>query len=178
MTGAAVPTMGVEEEFFLVDPVSRTPQPASRSVVPRAAAELGELVSGEFALCQLEVKTPPRADADQVRADLVRLRAAADAAAAAEGLRLCASGTPVLAGRMPPPIGDHPRYAAGLAQFRSMMDDFTVCSMHVHVHVPDPEVAVRVSNHLRPWLSLLVGLSANSPFSQGVDTSGSLYVYG
>jgi carboxylate-amine ligase len=45
-----------------------------------------------------------------------------------------------------------------------------VCSLHVHVHLPDRELAVLVSNHLRRWLPLLLAISANSPFHRGVDT--------
>lgn len=170
MTVTRVPTMGVEEEFFLIDPASRTPQPAGGSVVARAAGVVGEFVSGEFSRYQLEVKTPPCADAHALRAELVRLRAAANAAADAEGLRLCACGTPVLADCMPPAVGDHPRYRAGVEQYRAMLDDFAVCSLHIHIHLPDRELAVRVANHLRPWLPLLVALSANSPFHHGKDT--------
>jgi carboxylate-amine ligase len=167
---AAVPTIGVEEEHFLIDPVTRTPQAAEASVVARAAARLGDLISGEFYRTQIEIKTPPCVAAGQLRAELIELRAGASAAAAEEGLRLSASGTPVLAESGPPAIGDHPRYRAGVAQYRAMLDDFLVCSLHVHVHLPDREVAILVSNHLRPWLPLLIAMSANSPFHQGVDT--------
>jgi carboxylate-amine ligase len=164
------PTIGVEEEYLLVDPDSRTPQAAGPRVVARAATDLGDSVSGEFTQYQIEVKTPPCADAAQLRTELLRLRASVVAAACAEGLRLCASGTPVLGTSESTPVGDHPRYRAGVAQYRGMLEDFTVCSMHVHVHLPDRELAVSVSNHLRPWLPLLVAMSANSPFHQGRDT--------
>jgi carboxylate-amine ligase len=169
VTGTA-PTIGVEEEHFLIDPDSRTPQPAAAGVVSRAAPDLGELISGEFTRYQIEIKTPPCIEAGQLRAELARLRASAAAAASAEGLRLCASGTPVLTGCGPTAVGDHPRYRAGVRQYRAMLDDFMVCSLHVHIHLPDRELAVRVSNHLRPWLPLLVAVSANSPFHQGNDT--------
>jgi carboxylate-amine ligase len=162
--------MGVEEEFFLVDPDRRTPQPAADRVIARVADEVGELVSGEFTRLQVEVKTPPCATADELRRALVRVRAAASAAAASEGVRLCASGTAVLAADAPAPVGDHPRYRAGLEQYRAMLDDFTVNSVHIHVHLPERELAVLVSNHLRPWLPLLISMSANSPFCQGKDT--------
>lgn len=169
MTEAA-PTFGVEEEHFLIDPVSRTPQPGAADVVARAAPELGDLIDGEFFRSQLEIKTSPCHEAGQLRAELTNLRASASAAAAEAGLRLCASGTPVLAESGPPAVGDHPRYRAGVAQYRAMLEDFMVCSLHVHIHLPDRELAVLVSNHLRPWLPLLVAVSANSPFHQGVDT--------
>ena len=170
MTASRVPTMGVEEEFFLIDPASRLPQPFGERVVKRAADDIGDLVSGEFTQFQLEVKTPPCTVASHLRAELARLRAAADIAASAEGVRVCASGTAVLDGSGPPAVGSHPRYRAGLAQYRAMMDDFALCSLHVHVHLPERDVAVWVCNHLRPWLPLLVALSANSPFYHGVDT--------
>jgi glutamate---cysteine ligase / carboxylate-amine ligase len=167
---AAVPTLGVEEEHFLIDPASRTPQPAAARVVARAQPHLGDLISGEFTLSQIEIKTPPCVEAERLRAELTNLRTSAADAAAAEGVQLCASGTPVLASSGPTAVGDHPRYRAGVAQYRAMIDDFMVCSLHVHVDLPDRELAVRVSNHLRPWLPLLVAVSANSPFHQGIDT--------
>lgn len=162
--------MGVEEEFFLVDPLHRIPQPRSGEVIGRVPSEFAELVSGEFTLHQLEIRTPPCVDADQLHAELLRVRAAANAAAVAEGLRLCATGTPVLADRPAVVSRDHPRYGAGVAQYRAMLDDFVLCSVHIHVHLPDRELAIRVSNRLRPWLPILVALSANSPFHHGVDT--------
>jgi carboxylate-amine ligase len=57
-----------------------------------------------------------------------------------------------------------------LDQYRAMLDDFDISAMHVHVHLPERELAVLVANHLRPWLPLLVALSANSPFCDGRDT--------
>jgi glutamate---cysteine ligase / carboxylate-amine ligase len=51
--------MGVEKEYFLVDPASRTPQPAAAAVVARVVPDLGDLICGEFTRYQAEVKTPP-----------------------------------------------------------------------------------------------------------------------
>lgn len=164
-----IPTVGVEEEFLLVEPDSGRPQPAAAAVVAAAEADLGAQVCGEFTKCQIEIRTSPCTDVGQLRDELARLRSAAARAAISEGLRLCASGTPVVAAEVSP-VADHPRYRAGVAQYRSMLDDFMVCSTHVHVYLPDRELAVRVSNHLRPWLPLLIAVSANSPFHQGDDT--------
>ncbi|MFG1932803.1 glutamate--cysteine ligase [Mycobacterium sp. NPDC048908] len=165
-----IATIGVEEEFILVDPDDLRPRPAAAAVVTRVAHELGDRISGEFTRYQVETKTSPCDDAEQLRAELRLTRAAAARAAASEGLRLCASGTPVLDHRGPAAVGELPRYRAGIAQYRTMLDDFLVCSLHVHVHLPDRELAVLVSNHLRCWLPLLLAVSANSPFHRGVDT--------
>jgi glutamate---cysteine ligase / carboxylate-amine ligase len=164
------PTIGVEEEHFVVDPVTRAPAQAGPEVVARAAKTLSDSVCCEFSRSQVELKTQPCGDAAELRQQLRRLRSAVAAAAAAEGLRLCACGTPVVGGGEPVTVGEHPRYRAGLEQFRGMLDDFGVCAAHVHVHLPDRGLAVLVANHLRPWLPTLVALSANSPFCQGRDT--------
>jgi carboxylate-amine ligase len=37
-----------------------------------------------------------------------------------------------------------------MSQYRAMLDDFSVCAVHVHIHVPDLETAVLAGNHLRP----------------------------
>ena len=167
---AAAPTIGVEEEYFLVDPDNRAPRSAADRVVARARATMGESVSCEFTQFQIEVRTRPCSTASALRADLVGLRAGVGAAAAAEGLRVCATGTPVLQAGEPWALGDHPRYRAGVQQYRGMLDDFAVCALHAHVHLPDRERAVLIGNHLRPWLPLLVALAANSPFDRGRDT--------
>ncbi|MFF3341175.1 glutamate--cysteine ligase [Streptomyces flavidovirens] len=168
--GAHVPTVGVEEEYFLIHPRTRQLEPASARVLPRASAVVGDLVSGEFTQYQIEGKTPPCTATEELRKELTRVRAAAVTAAREEDLRLCASGTPVMRGGVPADIGDHPRYRAGADQYRAMLDDFALSALHVHVHLPDREVGVLVTNHLRPWLPLLVAMSANSPFHQGRDT--------
>lgn len=162
--------IGVEEEFLLVDPVTRRPEAAGARVVARAATTLGDLVSCEFSRYQFEAKTPPCVDVMQLRQSLLWLRTEAAAAAATEGLRICATGTPVVGNGVPAPVADHPRYHAGIRQYRGMLDDFAVCALHIHVGLADREVAVLTANHIRPWLPLLVALSANSPFHQGRDT--------
>lgn len=166
----ASPTIGVEEEHFLVDPESRLPGEAGAAVVARAAKTMGDSVCGEFSRSQIELRTSPCQDAADLRRELLALRSAVAVAAAAEGLRLCAAGTPVIGTGGPLAVGDHPRYRAGLEQYRGMMDDFDVCAVHVHTYLPDRELAVLVANHLRPWLPLLVALAANSPFCHGRPT--------
>ncbi|MFI2612808.1 YbdK family carboxylate-amine ligase [Kitasatospora sp. NPDC018619] len=168
--GRAVPTVGVEEEYFVVDPASRAVVAAGPRLAARAAGVLGDLVSGEFTDLQVEARTPPCATMDELSAVLSRLRRELAACAAREGLAVCPSATPVLGGGDAVPVGDHPRYRAGAELFRAMVDDLAVCALHVHVCLPDREVAALVGNHLRPWLPLLVEMSANSPFRCGRDT--------
>ncbi|GAA0383335.1 glutamate--cysteine ligase [Microbispora corallina] len=167
---AACPLVGVEEEYLLVDPVTREVAPGAAAVVERAAAELGGRAGTEITRFQVEARTDPCSHAAELEAQLRGMRAVVAAAARAEGLAAVASGTPVLGDAVPPPITDHPRYGVGIATYRALHDEQSICAGHVHVHLPDRERAVLVSNHLRPWLPVLIALTANSPFWTGRDT--------
>ncbi|MGW5055635.1 carboxylate-amine ligase [Actinokineospora sp. NPDC004072] len=164
------PLVGVEEEHFLVDPVSRGVVGAGETVVVGAAGVLGGLVAGEFNNCQIEVRTAPHGGWRGLREDLVRARRVVAGVARERGVRLCAVAMPVVGGGRMADIGGNPRYQASVDKYRSMMADFAVSAMHVHVEVPDKREAVLVLNHLRPWLPLLVALTANSAFYDGRDT--------
>ncbi|GAA3795640.1 glutamate--cysteine ligase [Sphaerisporangium flaviroseum] len=167
---AVCPLMGVEEEYLVVDPATRQVAPRAGEVVERAADELGEQVGTEITRFQVETKTTPCAGVSDLEAQLRRMRAVVAAAAAERGLAVIASGTPVLGEAVPPPITDDPRYAVGIANYRALHDEQSICAGHVHVHLPDRERAVLVSNHIRPWLPVLIALMSNSPFWLGRDT--------
>ncbi|WP_308249851.1 carboxylate-amine ligase [Sphaerisporangium fuscum] len=160
----------MEEEYLVVDPVTREVAPEAAAVVEAASGELGARVCTEITRFQVEAKTDPCAGIGDLEAQLRAMRAVVAEAARRQGLAVVASGTPVLGDAVPPPITDHPRYGVGIANYRSLHDEQSICAGHVHVHLPDRERAVLVSNHLRPWLPVLIALMANSPFWTGRDT--------
>ncbi|HEU5161047.1 MAG TPA: glutamate--cysteine ligase [Streptosporangiaceae bacterium] len=162
--------MGVEEEYLVVDPGTRAVVPCAAAVLEPAAAQLGEFAAAEITKFQVEAKTPPCADLSELAEQLRRMRSIMGAAAAGLGLGIIASGTAVLGDVVPPPINEHPRYELGIQTYRALHDEQSVCAGHVHVHLPDRERALLVSNHVRPWLPVLIALMANSPFWMGRDT--------
>jgi carboxylate-amine ligase len=165
-----VPRFGIEEEFLLVDPATRAVAPYAAAVLDRARPTLGDQVSGEITKFQLETKTQPCHNSAELLGQLVRAREQLATAAAAEGLRIVATGTPVLGAFIPPPIIDGDRAARGTATFRGLHDEQTICAVHVHVEMPDRERAVLISNHLRPYLPTFIALTANSPYWAERDT--------
>ncbi|MFC7385173.1 carboxylate-amine ligase [Sphaerisporangium rhizosphaerae] len=167
---AVCPLMGVEEEYLVVDPATREVSPWGARIVERAAVTMGDRVCTEITKFQVEAKTAPCAGVAELEGQLRRMRAAVAAAARDEGLALVASGTAVLGQVVPPPINDDPRYGVGVATYRALHDELSICAGHVHVHLPDRERAVLVGNHVRPWLPVLIALMANSPFWAGRDT--------
>jgi carboxylate-amine ligase len=166
----SVPRFGVEEEFLLVDPVTRAVAPRAAAVLDRARPALGDRASGEITKFQVETKTLPCHRAEELLGQLTAAREDLAAAAAAEGLRIVASGTPVLGAFIPPPITEGARQDRGTANFRGLHDEQSICAVHVHVEMADRERAVLVSNHLRPYLPTLIALAANSPYWAERDT--------
>ncbi|MFB4310237.1 glutamate--cysteine ligase [Actinomadura sp. GTD37] len=172
-TRAPGPSIGVEEEFLLVDAVSGECVPDAERVLaaagPHRWAATGGSFQPELLTSQVEAATGVCHDMADLGAQLRFGRARLAAAAREGGALLVAAGTPVLDGRPPPPArGD--RFAAIMAAYGDVVEDYQACGCHVHVGVPDRDTAVAVVNHLRPWLPVLVALSANSPFDHGRDT--------
>ncbi|MER6075590.1 glutamate--cysteine ligase [Streptomyces sp. NPDC001817] len=163
-------TVGIEEEFLLIEPDSRALSPRGPQLVGEAAGELGDRVGTELTRYQVELRTDPHTCVKEADDQIRSTRTAAARAAARLGLRIASTGTPVLGQAAPVPITPGARYARSAAHFRALDEEQTACACHIHVGLPDPRDAVHVSNHLRPWLPVLTALSANSPFQGGRDT--------
>ncbi|UNM16616.1 glutamate--cysteine ligase [Streptomyces formicae] len=170
--GWVVPTMGVEEEFFLVDRRTRAPVPRGPQVIAQAAPLLGEQIQAEFYRCMVEICTQPMLSCADLRAELAGLRATVADAARDAGCLLLASGTPVVPSPGPVPVTDTPRYRRMESRYRVVVDDgaSTTCGCHVHIGPLDRPQALAVANQLRPWLPVLQALAVNSPLSSGHET--------
>ncbi|MFI0811968.1 glutamate--cysteine ligase [Streptomyces echinatus] len=163
-------TVGAEEEYLLVDPVTRELRAEAHKVVAEAATELGGRVTTEITCYQVEARTDPHTSLARFAEQIRSMRAAVARAAARHGLGVISSGTPVLEQPLPPPMTDGPRYARSVAMFGALDDEQSICACHLHIGIPDIGQALQVSNHLRSRLPVLIALAANSPFWQGRDT--------
>lgn len=161
-------TVGVEEEFLLVDHTGHLSARGSE-VIEAVAEPEGEL-QRELTRCQLESATGICHSADELLYQLRGMRKRLAEQAAGRGLRLLPSGTPVLAEEFPPETTPLPRYHRIAEHFGAIATTMIVCSCHVHVAIPDRATGVLISNHLRPWLPILLALTANSPYHEGRDT--------
>jgi carboxylate-amine ligase len=184
----AVRTVGVEEEFLLVD-ATGTPRPRSERLLAQARAERGgpanngsrpddAEVTGaglehELQQEQAETGTRPRADLGELRADLLGRRLALSRAARAHGVRIAALATSPLP--VDPTPTEHPRYLRMMDEYGATAREQLTCGCHVHVEVSDRSQRVAAITAIRPWLSVLLGLSVNSPFWQGTDTGYASY---
>nr|WP_089158244.1 glutamate--cysteine ligase [Micromonospora sp. NBS 11-29] len=162
-------TLGVEEEFLLLDPATGESMTVADEVRDTLSGTAREQSRQEFRHSMVEMVSPVLSDLTALRECLVALRRAAARAAEAVGARLVAVGaTPVCEAHRPVP--DEQRYHDMSRRFGPVAHDPAVCGCHVHVGVPDRELAVRVCNHLRPWLPVVQALTTNSPLHDGRDT--------
>ncbi|WP_199439731.1 carboxylate-amine ligase [Umezawaea beigongshangensis] len=166
---AAGGTVGVEEEFLLVDPRSGRTAPRADEVLGLVRDGALTRFHGELAATQVEAATGPCVDLDELRSALGEARGRLTAAAGALGLDLVPLGAPPepAAG---PVLSTEERFGRIADTYAAVVEDYEACGCHVHVGVPDAETAIGVLNHLRPWLPTLLALSANSPRHGGRDT--------
>jgi glutamate---cysteine ligase / carboxylate-amine ligase len=160
-----VRTLGVEEEFLLVDPTTGQPQAVGQALL--AMSTEGEL-TGELQQEQLETATKPCRTLDELSAQIRSARSTAAAAATDVGAALVPLATSPLPAE--PTIMPSRRYAEMARRFGLTVAEQLICGCHVHVAVDSPDEGVAVLDRIRPWLAPLLALSANSPFWNGEDS--------
>jgi glutamate---cysteine ligase / carboxylate-amine ligase len=170
-------TVGVEEEVLLVGLDDGRPRPLGEQVIATADADEsgpdGSGVEHEFKREQAEIDSLPHASLEDLAEDLLARRADLAAAAARHGLGVAPVGTSPV-GVRPHPTDDE-RYRTMGRLFGLTAREALSCGCHVHVEVESREEGVAVLDRVRPWLSVLTALSANSPFWQEEDTGYASY---
>ena len=165
-------TVGVEEEFSILDP--QTLELVPRFEQLRAAGEgdqlLRECIAGELISSEIEVISGAGSDLHDALARQRERRRRLFALAAAEGLLLGATGTHPWADYREQPIIDTEHYRRVEQGLKYVAWRNNTFSLHVHVGVRDIDRAVRAVDRLRPELPLLLAISANSPFLDGRDS--------
>ncbi len=157
-------TVGVEEELFLVDPVTGAQTNASTAVQDRIGPVDGT-VERELHACQVELITDICRGAGEAVGTLAGLRRAV----VATGAGLLGSGTHPAAREGEAEITDKQRYE----RIQDLLGDAVatpVGGLHIHIGMPDAETAIKAFNGLRRHLPLLQALAANSPYRHGRDT--------
>ena len=173
--GGVGATLGVEEEFHLLDPVDGGLVPGAVDVVSEAAAAGGPDVEPELLQSTVETATPVCRSLDEVRASVVAARRSLLAAAAEVGLRVAACGTVPDSGRRLPGIFPKRRYEELAEEYQQVAREQMVCACQVQVGVPDRELAVALLPRVQPWLPVLLALSVSSPYFDRRDTGYGSY---
>jgi carboxylate-amine ligase len=144
-------------------------------VLPQARPELGDRAQPELYRSQVEMNTPVCATLGEVREAVRRSRRALVEAAGREGLRLAAAATHPFSHWRDQAVTDKTRYHNLAEDYRQVFREQVVFGCHVHVGIEDREAAIQTMNRVRPWLPVLLALSANSPYWLGADTGYASY---
>ena len=169
-------TIGVEEEFCIVDAGTGELRPLGERVLPLAKEVLDGQVEAELNRSQIETGTQVCRTLAEVRAELDRLRRLLREAAARAGCSVVSAGTHPTASPEDSSINpSKERYRRLERDFQAVAREQLVNGCHVHVGIPDRDLAIDVLNRTRPWLPTVIALAANSPFWSGVDSGYASY---
>ncbi len=164
-------TLGIEEEFYVVDEYGRPTSGTDELVYEGDPPELlDDRLDHELFKCVIETQTPLIERPEDAREQLLAVREALASYADRNGFGIAAAGLHPLAKWRELEHAEKPRYRAQLDRIQYPQHRNTTAGLHVHVGVDDPDKAVWVANELRWHVPVMLALSANSPYWNGFDT--------
>jgi len=161
-------TIGVEEEYILVDPESRSAVPnPPKGFMEDCREAIGPRVTPEFLRCQIEIATGICTTVSEARAEIADLRSTIARIAKQYDMRLMAASTHPFTPwtQQMPTKGE--RYQQLDADMKGAIRRMMICGMHVHIGLSDPELRIDVQNQMRYFLPHMLALSTSSPFWEG-----------
>ena len=169
-------TLGLEEEYLLVDPASRDLVAAPPAeFMQRCQDRLGERVTHELLQAQVEVGTTVCENVGVVRAQLMELRATVAATAREFGMAMIAASTHPFANWRAQKKVEKERYRVLARDMQTLASRLVICGMHVHAGIEDEEIRIDLMNQATYFLPHLLALSSSSPFWEGQPTGLKAY---
>jgi carboxylate-amine ligase len=168
-------TLGIEEEFQIIDPETRELRSHIQQILADRKVLLKEHVKAEMHQSVVELGTEICVDTAAARQQVVQLRSELAAVAARAGLKIASAGTHPFSHWMNQVITDNERYETIVKDMQQIARANLIFGLHVHVGIPDREEAIDVMNQARYFLPHLYALSANSPFWLGQNTGLKAY---
>jgi carboxylate-amine ligase len=164
-------TLGIEEEYQTIDPVTRDLRShIDMEIISKGKTLLREAVKPEMHQSVIEVGTGVCENIQQARDQIFQLRRDMIALAKDNGLRLGASGTHPFADWRKQEIYPDQRYMDIVEDMKIVARANLIFGLHVHVGVEDRETAIQLMNAARYFLPHILALSTNSPFWLGMET--------
>lgn len=168
-------TIGIEEEYLLVDLETLDLAIAPDELMADCAAELRGQVSPEFLQCQIEIGTQVCENVTQAREDLKRLRECVARVAKNYGMAPIAASCHPFADYRKQHHTKKDRYDALRRDLAGVGQRMLICGQHVHVAVENDDARIDLMNQFSYFLPHLLALSASSPFWKGDDTGLASY---
>ena len=160
-------TLGVEEEYMVVDPETRELKSHEQKIVHEGQKVIKDKVKAEMHQAVVEVGTDICADADEAWQDVAALRKTISEIAGGLGFAMGAAGTHPFSHWESQLITDHIRYNELVNELQEAAHSNLIFGLHVHVGMENREMANHIANSTRYFLPHIYALSTNSPFWEG-----------
>jgi glutamate---cysteine ligase / carboxylate-amine ligase len=163
-------TLGIEEEFAIIDPLTRELRSHIHEILEGGKVLLKEQIKPEMHQSVVELGTEVCDSIDCARAHVIELRSRLAELAGRSGLQIASVGTHPFSHWRHQHITEHERYKQIIEDMQLLARANLIFGLHVHVGVPDRESAIHVMNQARYFLPHIYALSVNSPFWVGENT--------
>src|SRR5271168_3780322 len=163
-------TIGVEEEFQIIDPDTCALRSHVMQLVSAASPSIAEQVKLEMHQSIVETGTNICENVPDLRVEMHRTRDELVAAADRAGLQVAAAGTHPFSSWIDQVISPGERYQHIIEELQQLARSLLIFGMHVHVAMPDKQTMIDMMNMVRYFLPHLLALSTSSPFWMGRNT--------
>ncbi len=163
-------TVGVEEEFQIVDPHTWELRSHVSELLAPGATRLGDQIKRELHQSIVEVGTKICRNVNELEDEIHHIRHELTSAAEGRGLAIAAAGTHPFSHWKDQVISPGERYETIVEELQMLARSLLIFGLHVHVAMPDKQTTIDVMNMVRYFLPHLLALSTSSPFWMGRDT--------
>ena len=163
-------TLGIEEEFQIVDPVTRELRSHVSEILDEGRLLLGEKIKPEMIQSMIEVGTGVCANIQEAREDISKLRCIISSLARKKNLEIVAASTHPFSKWSEQEIYEHDRYKLLVDELQMVARSLLIFGVHVHVGVGDLDRRIHIMNAARYFLPHVLAMSTSSPFWLGFNT--------
>lgn len=163
-------TLGIEEEFQIVDPVTRELRSHVSEILEEGKLLLGEKVKPEMIQSMIEVGTGVCANIQEAREDISKLRCIISGLARKKGMDIVAASTHPFSKWSEQTIYEHDRYKLLVDELQMVARSLLIFGVHVHVGIENLDRRIHIMNAARYFLPHVLALTTSSPFWLGFNT--------
>jgi carboxylate-amine ligase len=163
-------TLGIEEEFAIVDPQTGELRSHIQEILEGGKLTLKEQLKPEMHQSVVELGTEICQSVVDARVHVIELRSHLARLAARGGMKIASAGTHPFSHWHDQLITEGERYKEIVKDMQQVARANLIFGLHVHVGIPNREMAIHVMNQARYFLPHIYALSTNSPFWVGRNT--------
>jgi carboxylate-amine ligase len=163
-------TLGIEEEFQIVDPVTRELKSHVSEILEEGKMLLGEKIKPEMIQSMIEVGTGVCANIQEAREDITQLRCIISSLARQKGMEIAAASTHPFSKWSEQTIFEADRYKLLVDELQMVARSLLIFGVHVHVGIADLDRRIHIMNAARYFLPHVLAMTTSSPFWLGFNT--------